>query len=252
MLIKTARPFFILFLALALTSLACGIDLGTDTPAPPVEPVEPVQQPSEPEPTEAPTEEQAQTDALDFFKEEFDGDPTNWSYFVTKNKPNADDSGSAPFTDNGFFVFDIGKNLNVYATYDPYSYEDVRLDVSVENRGHNNNNINLVCRYSDAGWYEVAIANNGLYWIWAFDTNISNYSLLVNGGSNKIKQGKDVNLYTMICNDNNISLQINGTETKTFTDNKFGFGEGLVGIGLSAFDYTPIEVGFDWIEISQP
>jgi len=249
MRIKSARPFFFLFVILAMVSLACGIDLGTDTPAAPVEPVE---QPSEPEPTEEPTEAATVPAAADYFTDEFDGDPTNWSYFVTKNKSNADDSNVAPFTDGGFFIFDIGKNLNVYATYDPYLYTDVQIDVSVENRGNNNNNINLICRYSEAGWYEIAIANNGLYWFWAFDTNISNYTQLANGGSNKIKQGKDTNLYTMICNDNNISLLINGFETKVFTDTKLGFGEGQVGVGLSSFDPTPVEVGFDWITISEP
>ena len=253
MLIKSARSFVFLFVILALTTLACGIDFGDETPAPPIESVEPVQQPEEPPTQELEASPEPQEPANQpFFKEEFEGDPTDWTYFVTKNKANADDSNVAPFSDNGYFVFDIGKNLNVYATYDPYSYEDVRIDVSVDNRGHNNNNINLVCRYSDAGWYEVAIANNGLYWIWVYDTNIENYSLLVNGGSNKIRQGKDDNQYTMTCNDNNISLSINGTETKTFTDTKYGLGEGLIGVGLSSFDFVPIEVGFDWIEISEP
>jgi hypothetical protein len=56
-------------------------------------------------------------------------------------------------------------------TYDPYVYEDVRIDARVINRGVNNNNVSLVCRYTDSGWYEFNIANNGLYWIYAAEVS---------------------------------------------------------------------------------
>ncbi|MBI5841342.1 MAG: hypothetical protein HZB19_14680 [Chloroflexi bacterium] len=242
-----------------VVSLACIGNITTPTQAPvdnppvnnpPVEnsPVPPPEQPT-PAPTEPPVEP---VSAQDYFTEEFDGDISNWSYFTTKNDSTADDTGAQPFTEDGFLVMDIGKYLNVYALYDPYIYDNVRLDVRVDNRGTNNNNINLVCRYSDEGWYEIAIANNGLFWLYAYDAAKGNYVKLADGGSNKIKAGKEVNEYTFICNDRNLKLSINGFETTTYTDNQFVFRDGQIGVGLSSFNDVPVKVEFDWIKIGQP
>ena len=245
------------FMALLLVvSLACKVFSGTQSPPdtqasdqpqltkPPVQPTEPPVQPTEP-PVQPPS-------AQEFFTEEFDGDISNWSYFTSKNDTTADDSGVQPVAQDGFLLMDIGKNLNLYATYDPFTYDNVRLDVRVENRGTNNNNINLICRYSDEGWYEIAIANNGKFWFLAFDGVKNSYARLADGGSNKIKAGKETNEYTLICNDRNLRLLINGVETRTYTDNQYVFRDGKVGVGLSSFEYLPVKVEFDWVKISQP
>ena len=193
MFAKTLKPFVFLIVVMVMVSLAC---LGSsETPAPEPPPpadTEAPQQPAQPEQpaqTEepAPTEEPVSSDAQEFFTEEFDGSNDNWSYFVTKNDKTADDSGAAPFTEDGFLIFDINKYLNVYAMYEPYTYDNVRIDVRVDNRGTNNNNINMICRYSDEGWYEISVANNGLYWLYAFDGLKNNYAKIADGGSNKIK-----------------------------------------------------------------
>ncbi len=260
---KSQYRMLFVFLALLLAvSLACRFG-GTPTPttqepvqepvneAPPVaaSPEQPQNEEPSPVVTEAPVE---QSSAQDFYTEEFDGDISNWTYFTSKNDASADDSGVEPGTENGFLVVDLGKWLNVYIMYEPYTYTDVRLDVRVENRGTNNNNINLVCRYSDEGWYEVAIANNGLYDLYAFDAVKGSYTRLANGGSTKIKAGKEVNEYTFICNDRNLILQINGFETKTYTDNQYVFREGQIGVGASSFRDIPVKVEFDWVKISEP
>ena len=98
------------------------------------------------------------------------------------------------------WCFDInGNDIYSYFAYDPWRYEDVRLDARAENRGKNNNNVSLICRGSDEGWYEFSIANNGLWWIYAYDGNDGSYSQLANGGSNAIRMGKDINEYTIFC-----------------------------------------------------
>lgn len=188
----------------------------------------------------------------DFFTEEFDGDISSWTYFTSKNNESADDTNVQPIAENGFLIMDIGKNLNLYATYDPYTYSNVRLDVRVDNRGVNNNNINLICRYSDEGWYEASVANNGLYWIWAYDGAKGVYAKLADGGSNDIKAGKETNEYSFICNDRNLTLGINGNEIRTYTDNQYVFRDGKIGIGLSSFNDIPVKVEFDWVKISEP
>jgi len=191
-------------------------------------------------------------DAPAYYVEEFDPDTTtsdNWYWFTT----NGDDNKFDIYTQDGTLVFDInGYDIYSYFAYDPWRYEDVRVDALAENRGKNNNNVSLICRGSDEGWYEFSIANNGLWWIYAYDGSDNSYTQLANGGSNAIRMGKDYNEYTIFCIGNTLALYINGVESHTMEENNFGYREGQVGIGVSSFDALPIVVEFDWVSISTP
>ena len=227
----------------------------TNTPVPsPTATLSPTPTPVPPTPT--PEFEQ-------YYTEEFENDLKYWPTFIV------DGSGyggaliakEAPdkvtlTAEDGFFKFDIEKTWQwAYSTYDPFEYEDVRLDVRVENQGTNNNNISLICRYTvDVGWYEFNIANNGLYWILYAkvrpEDGYVSYTLISEGGSNKIKQGLDTNEYTAICQGDTLTLYINDNLTKETKDNKLMSGK--VGISVSAFAHLPTKVYFDWVKISQP
>lgn len=224
------------------------------TVAPPAEvsPTKALTQPTEAPSTEAPSAQQ-------FFTEEFDVND-NWTYFVVDGKTGSITEEDNPkmqlYTDNSLLTFDLGaENLWVYVTYDPYEYDDVRVDARVINRGVNNNNVSLICRYTDSGWYEFNIANNGLYWIYAAQVNSNNevgYGLIYNGGSNKIKSGKETNEYTAICNGRTLSLYINGVEARTVTENKYALSSGKVGVSVSSFNNLPVQVDVDWVKVSEP
>jgi hypothetical protein len=191
--------------------------------------------------------------AADYFTENFDGDISNYTYFeyhelgTTKK-----DASIIPTTKNGYLVFDLKKaNKWVYVTYDPYTYTDVRVDIIADNRGKNTNNVSLLCRYSEEGWYEFNIANSGLFSILAFVSG-EGYQLIYNGGSNLIKPGKETNEYTLICNGSDLTVGVNGTEVKTISDTKYKLREGKVGFGVSSFDVLPIRVDIDSFQVSQP
>ncbi|MFZ5819596.1 MAG: family 16 glycoside hydrolase [Chloroflexota bacterium] len=258
MFVKTLKPFVFLFVLMTVVSLAC--ITGGDTPAPteapaqPAEPAQPAQpaQPAEPTPTEEPPAPAAQ----EFFTEEFEGDTSNWTYFTITGSNEANESGLSLETEGGYMVFDVSsKYLYTYVTYDPYEYRDVAVETFVENRGTNNNNISLFCRYSDEGWYEFNIANNGLYNILAATYNAAGdvvYNKMADGGSNKIKSGKDVNTYKIICKERTLTMYINGFETRVHTDNQYVLRDGKVGISVSSFNDLPVKVEVDWVTISQP
>lgn len=194
------------------------------------------------------TGEQPEGDAPPFYVEEFDSDSNtvdSWSWFLTSGNENEFDI----YTQDGKLVFDIkGRNIYSYFTYDPWFYDNVRVDARAENRGKNNNNVSLICRGTEDGWYEFSIANNGLWWIWAYD---GAYTQLANGGSTAVKMGRDVNEYTIMCYGSTLALYINGQEAHTMEERNFSFREGQVGIGVSSFDVLPIVVEFDWVSISE-
>jgi hypothetical protein len=184
-----------------------------------------------------------------FYTEEFDRTLDDWSYFYMQGEEFDDDVDI--FTENGRLTFDINHNdVYAYLTYDKYIYEDVRMDVEVENLGVNNNNVSLLCRYGDDGWYEFNIANNGLWWIYRFDVSRNEYVKLYSGGSNQINMGKDTNTYTAICQGDQFTLGINGVEVRTVRDKNLK--EGLIGVSVSSFNVTPVEVDFEYLSISQP
>lgn len=257
MLIKTLKPFIFLIAIIALVSLAC---LGSsETPtstAPPV--TQAPQQPAQPEPTEPPP-----PDVQEFFTEEFDAGNDNWSLFLvdgTKGVPvfSDDDLGdSSLYAEDGRLIFDlVDKGQWVYAFYAPYEYKNVSLEIVAENRGVNKNNVSLVCRYTeDEGWYEFNIANNGLYNIYHAIVNPEGkvvYSRLADGGSNKVKQGKEINTYAITCEDRTLTMYINGIETRQLDENRFVLRDGQVGVSVSSFDALPVKVEIHSVEISEP
>jgi hypothetical protein len=243
------------FMALLLVvSLGCKVFSGDTQPSqqpeqpqltkPPVQPTEPPVQPTEP-PVQS-------SSAPDFFTEEFNGDVNNWSKTVELNAESGDTSQAKISVQDGYLIFDMGKELIGYVFYDPYKYTNVRLDIRVDNRGVNKNDILLVCRKSDEGHYLVNIANSGLFGIYAYDGAKKSYARIADGGSNKIKSGKEINEYALVCNDRKLILYINGFETRSYTDNLYIFRDGQVGVGVASEDQLPVKVEFDWVKISQP
>jgi S1-C subfamily serine protease len=189
------------------------------------------------------------TSSEPFFVEEFDQTLDNWSYFLM----NGDESKMDLYTDSGRLVFDLGgEDLWVYVTYDDYTYTDVRIDAEAENLGRNNNNVSLICRYSDRGWYEFNIANNGLYNILIYDNTTESYERIADGGSTAIRSGRDVNTYTGVCSGDTLTLYINGVEVNSVQETRFRLKEGQVGLSVSSFDVLPINVEFGWVAISPP
>lgn len=195
-----------------------------------------------------------------FFTEEFDGDLSDWSDFLVNGRSSA--ITNQVFNDvslrleNGSYLFDVDHGyIWAYSMYEPFEYADVRVDALTQNEGANNNNVSLICRYSEKeGWYEFNIANNGLYWILYAHPNVNgviNYDLLADGGSTEIESGKKANEYTIICKGNKLSLYINRNLIKEITENIFVLDKGKVGVSVSSFELSA-KVSFDWVKISQP
>jgi len=257
---RTLFAFVALLLAVGLACYGGGTPTVAEQPpvaneAPPA--TEAPQQPQE-QPTEAPvaTEPPAQQpSAEEYFTEEFDGGIENWSRLTVTGSKESNPDGLALEVSDSRLVFDFStKQLYAYLFYDPFEYENVAVEALAENRGMNDNNISLICRYSDEGWYEFNVFNSGLYNIlygyYKPDGSI-NYARIADGGSNKIKAGKEVNNYRITCNERKLSLFINGTETRVVEDNQYVLRKGKIGIGASSFDQLPIKIEYDWVKISE-
>jgi hypothetical protein len=255
---------------LLMVGLACRFGTAEPTQAPPPEqpiqvnnptsaPPDPTEvPPTEVEPTEPPATEPPAPQAQQFFTEEFDNPlSSDWSIF-TITDPNASDLDKVNVeADSGNLVWDFDSEyVYYYLFYDAFTYEDVKVEARADNRGKNNNSVSLICRYDeDEGWYEFNIANNGLYDILfaeVLDNGKIRWNRIANGGSNAINQGKEVNEYSITCQGEELTLNINGDEVISIKDKKYGLRSGQVGVSVSSFNVLPILIEMDWFRISEP
>ena len=183
-----------------------------------------------------------------YFHTEFDGGLRSWAYDLTRG---SEEDFTAQTIGNRLQIDIQGKDTWVYFLNEDHNFTDVRIDTVAENRGNNNNNVSLICRESELGWYEFNIANNGLYYIYWFDDEATNnYIPLFSGGSRLINMGKDVNEYTAICDGDKLTLMINGEEIRTVRHSRLESGK--AGLSVSSFDFTPVVIEFDYFTASVP
>ena len=261
---RTKPILFLITFIFSIGLVACNTSSSDSPTALP----EPTQEPTEPAPTEqvaSPVPLPTDTPAPiyeEFYTEDFTGDTSQWTYFlVDANRPaplRVDEDFGTLFVgakDERYLFKLESEGQWAYVTYGAFEYKNVRLDVVADNRGVNKNSVSLICRYTDTGWYEFNIANNGLYNIYyaqVLDNNKMVYHPIKNGGANKIKSGKEVNEYSIICEEKTLTLYVNGDERISFEENDYALREGKIGVGVSSFDILPVEVEIDTIIISQP
>jgi hypothetical protein len=192
------------------------------------------------------------TEPQGYYVEEFD-DGIDWQFFVKDGM----ESDFSREIDNGTLSVKITPRENApwaYLINNAFTYTDVRLEVVVVNNGYNSNGVSLVCRYSDEGWYEFMVSNNGNLSIYAFGPGgmkLIEGSVLHDGASTAIKTDKETNVYTAICKGNELSLEINGVLVETEIA-KNDFPEGNIGIGFSSPQNYLVDVGIESIKVSQP
>jgi S1-C subfamily serine protease len=191
------------------------------------------------------------TSGQTYFVEQFDSDP-QWYYEVIKGRSSSDAKKATYKFDFGRMIFDItDKDLYAYYVYEGNLYENSRTTIRFENRGVNSQQVSLVCRMSDEGWYEFAVQSDGLWFLYAV---VDGYNLMANGGSTAVRQGKETNEYAFVCDDNKLSFFINGVEPKgsPYTDRKYVLRRGNVGFSVSSLVATPVKIEVDWFEIAEP
>jgi len=197
-------------------------------------------------------------EAQAFFGEEFDNPLSgDWTSFLYYDEKVSDPEAVTVQTENGKLVWNLGtKEFDYYLFYKAFSYKDVKIETSYDNRGVNNNYVSLICRYDPKyGWYEFNVASNGLYNIFAMEL-LENGKLrenrIANGGSLAIKQGKGINEYAATCQGDQLTLRINGEKVASVTEAKYSLHEGQVGVAVSSLNVVPVVVEMDSFKVSEP
>jgi hypothetical protein len=247
---KMKKTLFIVILVMLLVTLACGSSDTTATEDTTVGNEVITEAPVEANETEEPSE----VASSPWYLEEFDTNLDNWNeLYFTQASDTEYENETNVYLDDGGVWFDINlEDTYIYLFNENYTYDDVSIELEVENTGpHNSQYINLVCRYTpDEGWYEFSVAASGMVQLWRYSFD-DGYILIEEGGSTAINQGNATNDFKMTCVGNELSLFINGKQwRKAFTDSNYR--KGFIGLSAGSMNVFPIQVFFNWVEVTEP
>ena len=142
------------------------------------------------------------------------------------------------------------------------SYSDVIIQAEVENYGQTDNAFSLMCRATEAGWYELRISSDGYYELLRFDQYLADegknaYTNFLSSrvGSTLINTGLDKNVFALSCQGDQLKVFINGEQVyydkRPLTIEDSTYSEGTIGFGVLGYGKS-IDVIFDSIETLKP
>lgn len=109
----------------------------------------------------------------------------------------------------------------------------------------------LICRYNENGWYEFNIYSDGTYNLLYgkhLTEGVAKYIPLSTEFSGHITPSSQMGLH---CQDNFLLLYVNENLVKRVDVTNYGLGEGKIGITASSLTESPININFEWIQVSQ-
>ncbi len=181
-----------------------------------------------------------------FFATEFDSAESLYPVTVPETE------NFEAFTEDGLLYIEVkDTNSNVYTFIDlDLTNPNVRIDSDVETvGGPNRNNISLVCRATNEGWYEFSMNSGGYWYIWKYQDG--DYTNLAEGASYSINLQKAANSLTATCIGRELTFYVNGVLMGSVEDNTFKDG-GQVGVSVSTFQYPGAAVEFERLVATVP
>ena len=152
--------------------------------------------------------------------------------------PEAHPEYDLEYTGAGVDVFVETPNTYVYMLQEDLWYDrgdDLYLETEIATvSGPYDNNLALVFRVTEDGWYEFAIRTNGYWDFYSYDANDESYEYLDGGGSWSINMKHKTNVIGLLAQEDKFTIFINGTETKDVYNDQYT--EGSVGLAVSSLE----------------
>lgn len=165
-----------------------------------------------------------------FFSTDFNA-PDNWYAMTVPDSENYQAT-----TDGGKLrLFIEPKEVTLYTFYElDLNNPDVRIETLAQKiEGPNSNNISLVCRATDAGFYEFSMTSGG-YWniyLYKVDGVKYSYTVLTSGASTAAELMNKPNELAAVCVGDLLTFYINGVKVGSTSDSTFP-GGGEVGVSI--------------------
>ena len=234
---------------------ACQPATATQTPEPSFFPTStlpssPIPATFTPEPTFTPAPSPTPFPRL--FTNEFDSSLEGWAILQAGN-----DAVPHVKTENSSLILEMDLPFTwLYALYGAQDYANVRVDTQFTNRALTPSSVGLICRYSEEqGWFEYNVSADGIYnvlygkWL---SVGVVDYLPITSGSSKEILPSGTTQTIGLACSDTTLFLYINDTFFRQVDVTRYELTDGKVGINASAYETTPIVIGFDWVTVSEP
>jgi hypothetical protein len=223
------------------------------TQAPPTEAPPTQAPPTQVPPTAEPTQKTTFSSGDVIYFTDFDGPEdweNGWIQFADK------DMDYSIYKSDGFLYVEVPDQYStVFAFYDELYFERDKADVYVETyfqnlSTHNINNVSLICRATDAGWYEFSMVSGGLWQIWKYDAN-TGYKMINNGGIPDLDYDAPHYLGAT-CIGDMLTFYVDGEELHNGSIKDSTFREGQVGLSVYADDWEDVIIEFDYFYVEAP
>lgn len=240
----------LLLLGCLLLSAAC--QKATQTPtaesAPTATPL-PTLVPATPTQTFTPAPTLTPTPVPLYFTEDFNSpDTAVWNSFQTGGE-------TAPTltVENGLLRLDLASpNAWFYAIHNAHAYQNVT--VSAKFSSAYSGSAGVICRYSKDGWFEFNLASDGTYNVLfgqLLADGIGNYLPIANAATEYLTPNALEYEIGLTCQDNFLSLFIDGKLFRKLDVARFELGAGQVGVTAASFSEAPSIITFDWFKVGE-
>jgi hypothetical protein len=147
----------------------------------------------------------------------------------------------------------------VYATYDAYDYTDIHIETIMQSRQATPSSMGLICRYSENGWYEFTISEDGTYSVlfgqWLAD-EIAVYTPIATDSSEYIHTQRENSYFTnkvgLVCQEDVLWLYMNDKLFRKLDVSRFGLKDGKVGVAAASFENTTVISAFESFSAIEP
>lgn len=209
-----------------------------------------------PPPTEAPSQPEPQTYVSGdlIYYTDFDGAgdwEDGWIHF---SLPDVD---YTTFKSNGTMRVEVPEQYtSVYLIYDDLFFErdyaDVFVETKFQNLGtHNINNISVLCRASDQGWYEFSMLSGGLWYIYKYIASNNQFVVIKDGGIPNLDYDAPHTIAAE-CLDDTLTFYFDGEPLRNGSIRDTQFREGQTGISVYADEWANVIVEFDYFGVAVP
>jgi len=190
-----------------------------------------------------------------YFSEDFDSQPEHWATHLGSGE-----SMPQVQAEDGYLIFYLTRPYTwAYATYDPYDYKDIHIEAIMQSRQVTPSSMGLICRYSEDGWYEFTISEDGTYSVlfgqWLAD-EIATYTPIATDFSDYIHTEREAgyvsNNIGLTCEEDILWLYLNDKLFRKLDVSRFGLKDGKVGVAASSFENTSVVAAFDSFLVSEP
>ncbi|GAB4417073.1 MAG: hypothetical protein Kow002_03310 [Anaerolineales bacterium] len=190
-----------------------------------------------------------------YFTEEFESRPVHWGTHLASGEV----MPQIQAADDALTFYLTQPYTWVYATYEAYDYTDVHIETLMYSRQAVPSATGLICRYSEDGWYEFTISEDGRYSVlfgqWLAN-EIATYTPIATDVSEYIRTEREndavINKLGLTCQEDILWLYMNDKLFRKLDVSRFGLRAGKVGVAAASFENVTILAAFEYFLVDQP